>query len=172
MLLLNSVQTLPDEEEGSRESGNKLQQPRIAWQSPTHSLSPPSQRSIAIRVEKSQEPEDTTHLAIPKVAASSSIETLTGNANECHNRTTLRFIIFDLDATLVSAPSSPGNLSSKTLVEGCSSDNNINQHAAPTTSTSQSVTEQEAGASTKQIERMKSEETDGKIKTKDIYNYD
>lgn len=71
-------------EEGSRELGNitEYTQPRIIRQSPTHkagdALSPPVQRAISIRVEKITEPQDTDHLSIPKVAASSSSETLTG----------------------------------------------------------------------------------------------
>lgn len=90
------ILTISDEEEpcelGSISSKNvqqqQLEQPRIVWQSPTNiqqkssdSVSPPVQQSIAIKVEKSQEPVDTTHLSIPKVAASSSSETLTGNRN-------------------------------------------------------------------------------------------
>lgn len=78
------------------------------------------------------------------------------------------------DATLVSAPSSPGNLSSKTLVEGSSSENNINQHTSPTATTSQCPPSEETAkravehqpapsVSVKVIERVKSEETDGKI---------
>lgn len=79
-----------------------------------------------------------------------------------------------LDATLVSAPSSPGNLSSKTLVEGSSSENNINQHVSPAATTSQGppseeiakcAVEQAPSVSVKLMERVKSEETDGKIKS-------
>ncbi|XP_045481694.1 ras-specific guanine nucleotide-releasing factor 1-like isoform X2 [Harmonia axyridis] len=88
-------------------------QPKITRQlSPTKSaqktsdrLSPPSQKMVSIRVEKSKD-TDTRHLTIPsKVAASSSSDTLT-------------------EATVLSAPCSPSNLSSVTLVASSPSDSN------------------------------------------------
>ncbi|XP_044256640.1 ras-specific guanine nucleotide-releasing factor 2-like isoform X2 [Tribolium madens] len=92
------------------EENHEQTHPRIIRQSPTtqhkDSISPPGQKSISIRVEQSETPkEDKTHLAIPKVAASSSSETLT-------------------DVTVLSAPCSPSNLSSVTLVGSSPSDTN------------------------------------------------
>lgn len=83
MLPLPHIIFPPDEEEKIQETPT---QPKITRQlSPTKSaqktsdrLSPPSQKMVSIRVEKSKD-TDTRHLTIPsKVAASSSSDTLTG----------------------------------------------------------------------------------------------
>lgn len=78
------------------------------------------------------------------------------------------------DVTVVSAPSSPGNLSSKTLVGGSSSDNNVDQGASPTAVISQSPSKEAQKPATaptppkletateRKVERVMSEETDGK----------
>ncbi|CAH1153713.1 unnamed protein product [Phaedon cochleariae] len=100
--------TLQKYEEESQEQA----QPRIIKYSPTHhsrlgdTLAPPSAKAVSIRVESANDgpEEETTHLTIPKVAASSSSETLT-------------------DVSVLSAPCSPSNLSSVTLVGSSPSDN-------------------------------------------------
>ncbi|XP_044765264.1 ras-specific guanine nucleotide-releasing factor 2-like isoform X3 [Coccinella septempunctata] len=80
--------------------------PTKSAQKTSDTLSPPSQKMVSIRVEKSKD-SDSRHLTIPtsKVAASSSSDTLT-------------------EATVLSAPCSPSNLSSVTLVASSPSDSN------------------------------------------------
>ncbi|XP_069694869.1 ras-specific guanine nucleotide-releasing factor 2-like [Periplaneta americana] len=84
-------------EEEQRELGLIKEGPPIIRQSPTHQPSPCTtpRKSVSIRVEPE---DDGRHLTIPKtIAVSSSSETLTDN-------------------TVISAPSSPSNLSNVTLV--------------------------------------------------------
>ncbi|KAJ8918692.1 hypothetical protein NQ315_015012 [Exocentrus adspersus] len=104
------LQRLTDEEESQ-----DVVQPKIIRHSPTHSkvgetLAPPTSKGVSIRVDpaKDTDTEPSQHLTIPKVAASSSSETLT-------------------DATVLSAPCSPSNVSSVTLVGSSASDNGDNK---------------------------------------------
>ncbi|KAG5880599.1 hypothetical protein JTB14_026570 [Gonioctena quinquepunctata] len=89
-------------------------QPKTVKQSPTHmktpdTLAPPSTKGVFIRVDTPKESSDgRAQLQIPKVAASSSSETLT-------------------DATVMSAPCSPSNLSSVTLVGSSSPENGASE---------------------------------------------
>ncbi|CAK9811174.1 Ras-specific guanine nucleotide-releasing factor 2 [Anthophora plagiata] len=78
------------------------------------SRSPATPRKISIRVDKEKKEEDDgCHLTIPKViAVSSSSETLTDN-------------------TVISAPSSPSNLSSVTLVESTGSGSGSGSDRSP-----------------------------------------
>ncbi|GLV41334.1 Son of sevenless [Carabus blaptoides fortunei] len=110
-------------EDETREVSSKAEgtAPRIVRQSPTYgnvttstqkitspqkcTSSTASQKAVSIKIDESK--EDTCHLSIPKVTASSSSETLT-------------------DVTVLSAPCSPSNLSSVTLVGSTGSDSNDN----------------------------------------------
>lgn len=158
------------------------QSPTRQQQKSANSLSPQVQRSISIRVESTSEIEDTTHLPIPKVAASSSSDTLTGEDTIPSDIFLISNICcFYLDITVISAPSSPGNLSSKTLVAGSSSYNNIDQGVDPEATTNQctsketveclmeqessyltTLTKLDSTTNEKKMERTMSEETDGK----------
>ncbi|KAF5272851.1 hypothetical protein FQR65_LT00447 [Abscondita terminalis] len=110
-----------------------------------------TQKLISITVENAKEvQEDNSYLSIPKVTASSSSETLT-------------------DLTVLSAPCSPSNLSSVTLMES-GSEHNFTQGTqttplpSPTKETSSSqkrpsiTTKQESSVSDKPMERTISEE--------------
>ncbi|PSN46280.1 hypothetical protein C0J52_16634, partial [Blattella germanica] len=101
-------------EEEQRELGLIKEGPPIIRQSPTHQPSPCStpRKSVSIRVEPE---DDGRHLTIPKtIAVSSSSETLT-------------------DATVLSAPSSPSNLSTATLVGSNNSETSPQDAEAPQT---------------------------------------
>ncbi|XP_049766096.1 ras-specific guanine nucleotide-releasing factor 2-like [Schistocerca cancellata] len=94
-----------EEDQQQRELTQIKEAPAIVKQSPTQQQSPsPSstpRKSVSIRVESE---DDGKHLTIPKtIAVSSSAETLTDN-------------------TVVSAPSSPSNLSTVTLVGSSNSE--------------------------------------------------
>ncbi|KAL3290097.1 hypothetical protein HHI36_023465 [Cryptolaemus montrouzieri] len=80
-------------------------------------LTPASPKMVSIRIERSRDDESSRHLAIPtsKVTTSSSSETLT-------------------EATVLSAPCSPSNLSSVTLVASSPSDSNNAQETGESTS--------------------------------------
>ncbi|CAG9855230.1 unnamed protein product [Phyllotreta striolata] len=113
--------TLEKYEEESQESEKDAEKPRIV-KSPTKmgdTLALPGSKTISIRVDKSKITEEIKLLKIPKVTASSSSETLT-------------------DATVVSAPCSPSNLSSVTLVGSSPSDNGIVETAEKEKETSKS----------------------------------
>ncbi|KAJ8955431.1 hypothetical protein NQ318_003529, partial [Aromia moschata] len=89
-------------------------------------LAPPPSKGVSIRVDSAKDTSQSQHLTIPKVAASSSSETLT-------------------DVTVLSAPCSPSNLSSVTLVGSSASDNGAPDIASsplksPTKSTTKSPT--------------------------------
>ncbi|XP_031336878.1 ras-specific guanine nucleotide-releasing factor 2-like isoform X2 [Photinus pyralis] len=78
---------------------SKLSPPNQSYAKVQDNLSPPTQKCISIRVEETKDSQDNnSHLSIPKVTASSSSETLT-------------------DLTVLSAPCSPSNLSSVTLID-------------------------------------------------------
>lgn len=66
--------------------------------------------------------EDTVHLSIPKVTNSSSSDTLTGKNNLIFPNPFCN-ISCGTDVTIISAPSSPSNLSNKTLVGSSTADN-------------------------------------------------
>ncbi|KAJ8927238.1 hypothetical protein NQ314_020317 [Rhamnusium bicolor] len=111
------------------EESQEAVQPKVVRHSPTHSkvgdtLAPPTSKGVSIRVDsaKDTDKEICQHLTIPKVAASSSSETLT-------------------DVTVLSAPCSPSNLSSVTLVGSSPSENGGNDEAhSPTKSPTKSGT--------------------------------
>ncbi|CAH1974509.1 unnamed protein product [Acanthoscelides obtectus] len=89
-------------------------------------LAPPGpSKSVSIRVDT---PSDDTHLTIPKVTQSSSSETLTGT-----------------EATVLSAPCSPSNLSSVTLVGSAGSDTNGQGTSSPRQSPTKTPTDDGKG---------------------------
>ncbi|PNF17446.1 hypothetical protein B7P43_G00360, partial [Cryptotermes secundus] len=117
-------------EEESRELALIKESPPVIRQSPTHHPSPCTtpRKSVSIRVETE---DDGRHLTIPKtIAVSSSSETLTDN-------------------TVISAPSSPSNLSNVTLVGSNNSETSPQDNDAPRTEP-ETETETETDSETKQ----------------------
>ncbi|KAJ9595043.1 hypothetical protein L9F63_013671, partial [Diploptera punctata] len=130
-------------EEEQRELALIKEGPPIIRQSPTHQPTPTStpRKSVSIRVEAE---DDGCHLTIPKtITVSSSSETLT-------------------DATVLSAPSSPSNLSTATLV-GSNNSNSENSPQETESPQTQNVPETETKTENKQSETAIAESKEKKM---------